>query len=236
LGLELVLFAGLAVGAVGLIMRVRDRGAAAADDWLGSPDRRSVALVVLLALATPIGVIFVSLVSHSLLLPRNLGTSSPYLLIAVAAMLASGPRVTRLAAISAVVLVFAIGAYRTTQPHWQRPDVKGAADLVDAELGPDDVVFDVVVPISPPNKPPTLTLDVQLDEPHVVVEPRNLEEINEGIDLAQGRKLAIVGPTVFTEQMDQLPRLARADRIYEETFDGAIPTTVNIYEIPARGE
>jgi hypothetical protein len=70
----------------------------------------------------------------------------------------------------------------------------------------------------------------------VVVEPRNLEEINEGIDLAQGRKLAIVGPTVFTEQMDQLPRLARADRIYEETFDGAIPTTVNIYEIPARGE
>lgn len=233
LGLELVLFAGIAAGVLGLVFRLRGPADANGDDWLEAPSRAPVALVVLLAVATPVGVILVSLVGHSLLLPRNLGTSSPYLAVALAALLASGPRAARLPAIGIVVAVFAIGAVRITTPVWQRPDVRDAARVIDSALGPDDVVFDVASPLSTPDLPTAMTLDVHLEDPHIVLEPKSLEQIDQALADTAGGRLGMVGPPVVLDRVSQLPQFSSLELIVDQTFDGALVMAVRVYEIPA---
>lgn len=231
LGLELLLLAGIGVGIAGLISRLRG-GLGRGEDPLAGSQRDLVVLVALLALASPVAIVTLGLLGKNQLLPRNLGVSIPYFYIGLAAVLTAGPRVYRLVGTAIVIVVFAIGAVRATGGRWQRTDVVAAAHLVDRELGPDDVVFDLVAPIVQPGQPPRQTLDVQLDEPHRVVEATSIEEIDEAIESNAGGRIAVVGIPEFVEVFEQVPSVARLEPVLDETIDGLFPTQVVIYEVP----
>lgn len=235
LGLELLLFAGILIAIAGLVVRLRGGVPAGPGDGLESPRRDHVVLVVLLAAATPVAIIALALIGTDQLLSRNLGASVPYFIVAFSGLLCAGPRPLRIAATGIVVAVFAIGAVRSIEGEWRRADVVGAARLLDRELGPDDVVFDVVAPIVAPDQPPRLTLDVQLDNPHRVLEPTTPEEIDEAVASARGGRVAIAGEPVFVEAFEKLPVVADLEPVVDETLDGLRPVRVLVYEIPPAG-
>ena len=151
--LEVVLVAGLALGAVGLVLR---RRAGARGD---SPRRTdSLALIVLLALATPAAIAVVSLAGDDMYIPRNLGASWPAWSIALAALVTAGPRPVWIGSTTLIVVAFTCGAIRTGDDDWQRPDVAGAARFIDELAGPGDLVLDAVGGTRDPGSPPARTL------------------------------------------------------------------------------
>jgi hypothetical protein len=118
------------------------------------PDPR-LTLIVLLALAVPVGEAVASAVGDNLFGTRNLAASWPaFALVLGALVAAAGPRL-RIAAIALVVGAFAFGAAKMVDEQFHRPDFAAAADFIDREAHPRDVVLDGVVfgvtpgPLSP---------------------------------------------------------------------------------------
>jgi hypothetical protein len=125
---------GLFAGGVALALVVAPR--------IRIPDLRSPpALVVLLAIATPLAVLAYSLLFHELFrFPRNLIASLPFaaLVIGWALVRPGWPRaVVPLALVTAGL---AIGTVGSEQDRWSRPDLPEAADYIDAAAGPGDRV------------------------------------------------------------------------------------------------
>ena len=102
-----------------------------------------VVLVVVLALATPVGEAVYSLFGTNVLGARNLNASWPGLALLAGAALAA-VRPARLAAALATVTLagLAIGTVRTLQPTFSRPDYPAVASFIDDRAGPRDVVVD----------------------------------------------------------------------------------------------
>jgi hypothetical protein len=147
--------AGAAVAGLSVLFARRP-----ASSSLGLPPR--ITLVLLLALAAPVGAAVYSLVGDDLFFPRNLIASWPGLALAVGALLTTVPRPFRIASTALVLSAFALGAVRTLDTDVQRPDYPGAAEFVDRHSGPQDPVVDV--PLYTPA--PVTALQVSLKEPH----------------------------------------------------------------------
>jgi hypothetical protein len=129
---------------------------------LARPDRRLV-LVIVLALSVPVGEALVSAVGTNLFGGRNLVASLPAFALCLAALLvAAGPHL-RFVTVALAVACFAFGAARMLDH--LRPDFRAAAEIIDSQAAPGDVVIDAAV-ISPG---PYSPLDLELQRPQQVV-------------------------------------------------------------------
>ena len=112
---------GVTLAAAGLALR-------AAGEGLGrrlSQIDRGLVLVVVLALATPVGTVLASAIGTNVFGVRNLAGSWPGLALALAALLvACGPRL-RVAAVTLVLASFAIGAVKMLDDSFARPGLPG---------------------------------------------------------------------------------------------------------------
>jgi hypothetical protein len=129
---------GVAVLAAGAAVVVHRRRARPAGPW----PRSSVALVVLLALATPAGILLYS-PWHNLLLVHNLISSLPYALIALAWLVCAPGRGTLSTVVTAVLLlVLALGAARTQSSGAQRANFRAAFAFINARAQAGDAIID----------------------------------------------------------------------------------------------
>jgi hypothetical protein len=126
---------------------------------------RGLALVIALVLAAPVGIALVSAIGTDTLAGRNLAVSWPAFALVLAKLLVSAPQPMRIAAVGLVFAGFGIGAVKTLDSKYQRPDYEAAARFVDRDSSPRDVIVDASV-LSPG---PLSGLDVALGEPRRVL-------------------------------------------------------------------
>ena len=231
---EVVLALGMAVAVVGL-------GIA----WLGGRKRptgpregsEAISLVVMLAVAAPIGVAMASLIGEPMYLPRNLATSWPGLALALGALLSAGLPVFRVVATTLVVGVFAYCAIRTTEPPLQRPALRSAAAFIDKKAGPKDVVLDVAIfgvggTNGNPLRPPALALDINFNEPHDSIDYLSPSDAQRALRAAAGRRLALAGHPFFVDGVRNTLGLTDSVPLAQRTFQGLVPITAEIFAIP----
>ena len=173
---EVALFGGLAVAVAGWIA---NRGAGEA-----RPSRERVVLFAAMALAAPVGVLFVSIVGDDQFVPRNLATSAPGLLLSISALIMAGTRLTRWVSAVLIVAAFAWGSIANTKDENERLAYDRAAEVLDAEAAPDDVILDIN-PVSggqngAPLTPAARELDIALEEPHTVIDAVDQSAIEAG--------------------------------------------------------
>ena len=202
--------------------------------------RQGIVLVVVMALATPVGEAIYSAVSTNVLGARNLNSAWPGLALVLGALIAAAPMAAGGAAAVLVLAGYGIGGIRATQSQASRTDYPAVASFIDANAGPHDVVVDAAsftpVPLTgldvylPPGRPeyrlglsrvthPFLPLD-PLPDPH--------RQIAAALRAAQGHRIFLVAPLpgsaratslrpVFAglagELLDSLPR---GDHVVEE--------------------
>jgi mannosyltransferase len=97
-------------------------------------------LLVLVAVATPAGVVAYSLGSTDLLLPRNLGASLCATALVLGWLVLSLPRAAALAATAVLLAALAVGTVETLGDEHRRPAAKEAAYFVDSVVRPGDVL------------------------------------------------------------------------------------------------
>jgi 4-amino-4-deoxy-L-arabinose transferase-like glycosyltransferase len=139
-----LLAAGAAAGLIGVgwnAARERQRGA------VPRPGSSTV-LIVLLALAAPVGAAVYSAVGNSVFLPRNLIGSTPALAVAVGLLLTSARAALRIGAVALVVAGLAIGAVKMLEASYQRPDYQAQASYVERLGNPADPVIEAPDPLA----------------------------------------------------------------------------------------
>lgn len=197
----------------------------------------ALSLVVMLALAAPVGVALSSLIGNDMYLSRNLATSWPGLAVAMAALLTAGPPILRTAAITLVVGAFAYGAIRMTETESQRPDFKDAAAFIDQQAGPQDVVLDVN-PLGlgsthdGPLSPLALTLDVNFERAHHTIDYLRPSDARQALKAAAGRRLVIAGIPFFAGAARALVGLSDVAPAAERNYRGIFPMTAEVWDIP----
>jgi hypothetical protein len=162
-GIPALVLLGLAVAlaVAGLAVTALRRGPGLPRVHLSPP----LILVVVLALSAPIGEAIASAIGTNVLGARNLNASVPAFILSLAALLmAAGPWLRLLTAALALG-AFALGAAKLLDEQYQRPNYKAAAELIDSETSPGDVVIDAAVLSPGPYSP----LDVSLRGPHRVI-------------------------------------------------------------------
>ena len=235
---EAALFGGVAIAVAGAAVALRSErlgprpGQVAMPGGVGS--REAMILFAAMALAAPVGVGLVSLLGTDMYFPRNLATSLPALLIALAVLLNAGAPVFRATALTLVIGAFAYGAFETIQPHWQRPAVRSAAEYVNAHSAPGDVVLDVawIAGPTPPGEqttPPALTLDVNLDDSVRVIDAVSPAAVRKAFADARGHRLFIVGIPVLAMGARGLLGLDEGDAELSRTYDGVPETELDVF-------
>jgi hypothetical protein len=100
------------------------------------------ALVLTLALVTPVGMALYSLQpDKSLLLSRNLSASLPAIALIVGSAICSLPRRYEIAAVALLFAALVAGTAKTFDPDYGRPAYREAAHLIDARATAGDVVI-----------------------------------------------------------------------------------------------
>lgn len=130
------------------------------------PLRPDHGLVLILALATPVGVVLYALAGTSLLIPRNLSASVPALVVLAAALVGALARVApaRVASVPivAMAVVLALDTAQTLRPENQRPPYREATRYLDrVAAGSAPVVESQPFPLVRAYFPPT-TIDLYL--------------------------------------------------------------------------
>jgi hypothetical protein len=106
--------------------------------------RREVVLIVVLALATPVGAALYSIPFSSVFVPRTLLSSLPALCLALGLLLTAAPRPIAALATALVLAGFGIGAARVVA--WNpKPPYGEAAGHIDARAGPNDPLLNLVL-------------------------------------------------------------------------------------------
>jgi hypothetical protein len=125
---------GVAAG-IGLVGALLRRAA----PWRSPP----ATLVVLLALTTPIILLLYSLVGDNLFVyPRNLSAAVPFFGLALGWLVTRPPKPFAVAAAALALAAVTLGAAKTVQDRFHRPDTPAVAELLDARLaGQQPVVY-----------------------------------------------------------------------------------------------
>ncbi len=166
-------------------------------------DRRLV-LVVVLAASVPVGETIVSSVGTHVFGGRDFAasTAGAYLL-AAALLTATGPRLRYIAG-ALVIVAFAIGAAKMTQPQYGRPDIQGGAKFVERNFRPGDVVIDETAAFSPG---PLSSLDTVL--------PKGIPVIRAGSPDERDHPFGFFDPVVrLSAAVPQAIAAARGNRIF----------------------
>jgi mannosyltransferase len=127
--------ASLALGAVGAAVRLgRSRR------WRPSS---GLVLVVILAVAVPIGAAIHNVFAPSIFTPRNLIASWPGFALLVGALVTAGPAAIRIAAVALLLGGFGIGTAKMLDEVNRRPDIAGAAGYIERTGDPNSPVVDL---------------------------------------------------------------------------------------------
>lgn len=228
------LVVGAVWGAIGLAL-----AAAVVRLWQGrraghmaSPAPTSV-LVVLLAAATPIGLILYSAQPDtSFLLSRNLSASVPALALAVGLLFTSLPRPFALAGAGVVLAGLAIGAAKTLDADVRRPPYRQVAQYVDAQARPGDAVLNLpITTLARSALDPAYDLGIFFERNHEVSSP--LAGADVWARAAKGRSVFIVTPWEHGHLDPLSPGgyVLREERI----FPGTLKLAVGRYSGELRG-
>ncbi|MGH2866702.1 MAG: glycosyltransferase family 39 protein [Solirubrobacteraceae bacterium] len=247
----ILLAAASLVTLAGLIMRSRRRSRPA---LAGRTLPRTLVLVVILALVTPLGEALVSSFSSHIFGVRNLAASWPELALCAAALLTAPAPRFRAAAVGLALGGFAIGAALMLNPAYSRPNYQAAADLIDARSA-IHAVIDETGEISPG---PLTPLDLELRRPVALVRAGSPQEhahpfgfadpimalanaVAGAVGAAHGGPVAVVstlmppGAGIASRRQPAKPRFPAPYRLVEtHVYDGLDPTEVSVYADPAR--
>ena len=135
--------AGAAAGAVAAAARL-------ARGDLVWPPSQGLVLVVILAIATPLGAALHNLAADSVYVPRNFAASSPGFALAAGALVCSAKGRFRTLAVTLVLAGFALGAVKMLDSEHQRPDYAGAAAFIEDSAEPGAPVVEVPSPTPGP--------------------------------------------------------------------------------------
>jgi hypothetical protein len=133
--------AGLVVGAIAFVHRARMHPGGR---W--TRVSAGAALVVVLAIASPLGAVLHNLVAPSVFIPRNLIASWPGLALLMGAIVTTGKGPLRIAAVVLVTCGFAIAGLEALDRDNRRPDYTAAAAFIDRTVGPGSPVVEVPEP------------------------------------------------------------------------------------------
>lgn len=133
-----ILVVGLAGGLLGVALRARRANGNFALPRLSA----GTVFVVVLVLAPPAEIALYSSIGNSVWEPRNLIAGWPGLALAVGALLTSARGLPRAAAVTLVIVAFAIGAAKMLDPGYRRPDYQSAASYIDHTGTQGDPVVD----------------------------------------------------------------------------------------------
>ena len=142
---------GLGIGLLGLALRQRGR------NWVTRRPSARTVLVVVLALATPVGAAVYSSMARSVYWGPSLIASWPGLALAIGAVVTSGFLLIRLAAVGLVLGGFAIGGAKMLGSEYQRQDYNGEAAFIERVGTSGDPVV-----IAPSYAQPLSEIDVAL--------------------------------------------------------------------------
>jgi mannosyltransferase len=186
-------------------------------------------LMLLLALATPVGVALYSLQPEtSFMLARNMSPSLPALTLVVGWLVVALGR--RTGPIAAVVLVgaIAIGALRLLDQDYHRPPLREAADFVAARAGPHDPVINYFTWLQAPD-----VFDAHLAPRLPLSIPGEDDRIAWARARRTGRIFLVVPKTGPFGRLDRLGRAAgpgdRFDRVADRLYRGFTPILVGEY-------
>jgi len=187
----LLLTASLAVGAYGILTTRSKLG-----PWSAAHGGR-IGLVVLLALATPVGTALQSAVGANVFSTRSLAASWPYLALTVAALVSVGKPALRLTAAALAITAFAVSATKIGGTHFQRPHYSQLAHYADTLPG------GVIVDGAAFTSGPLSNFDIEgstpnaqvfrLNVPEQKTRPFTLEPLPEPADVAQRAAAAAHG-------------------------------------------
>lgn len=140
----ILIVVGVVIAVAGVTARtwkkVRAARGGGSRSWWRIPP--GLTLVLLLALATPVGELLLSPVGTNLYGARNLNAASPGLaLVGGAAVVGAGALAGVLAAVILIV-GFGISGFRTLEPKYGRDDYRGVAEFISGIKKPRDVVID----------------------------------------------------------------------------------------------
>jgi len=224
IGLALLVAGGLVL----VVASLRARG--------GRP-RADRVLLVVLALATPVGLLAYSAVGTGIFAPRNLTASIPAACLVAGWLLARLSARDALAAGGLAALGLLIGVALSLAPSGRRPDLKGAAGFIDARAAARDAYAEVPLIFS---AAPELAQGLRLnfERPHRVAgklairDGRPLLERRAWLEVAQGRRLFVVGPEGTGLLGLPEPPAGLAARVRREDsrrFDGIFPIDVVVW-------
>jgi hypothetical protein len=221
---------------------------------------RRVRLIVMLALAAPVGEAVVSLVGSDVFGTRNLAVSWPGIALVVSTFVSAGRDPLRIAAATLLVAGFGVGAARMLEPAHQRPDYEAAARFIDRSSSPPDVVIDAGV-LSPG---PFNGLDLALEQPRRVVRAEAPQErdhpfgfadqilplrnvTRRAAGAAKGARIFLVTLPTDEQFIPGRPTYSHVARVLTQrpppgyrdtvtrTYPGIVPIRVSLYEYHAGG-
>ncbi len=232
-GGAVLLASGFVLAAVALAQRYRQTRRLG---LLEEPQRRHLVLFAMLALAAPLGVALASIVGDDMFAPRNLITSATGFALVAAAVLASGAKPLRWIAAGIVVAMLCVGAVRTFDAQWQRPQFKEMARYLDENAEPGDVVVSVpgIGYLAPPGDgplvPPTQSISIYSDSPHAwfySVSPDSAAEI---LDASADAPIFLAGDPYSVGIARAALGLEDVLPISQTDFVGLVPMTIQEYE------
>lgn len=153
-----------------------------------------------------------------------------------AAVLASGAKPLRWIAAGIVVAMLCVGAVRTFDAQWQRPQFKEMARYLDENAEPGDVVVSVpgIGYLAPPGDgplvPPTQSISIYSDSPHAwfySVSPDSAAEI---LDASADAPIFLAGDPYSVGIARAALGLEDVLPISQTDFVGLVPMTIQEYE------
>ena len=122
-------------------------------------DRRGLILVLVLALATPVGAALYSALRASLFIPRNLIASWPALALTAGVLVSGGGPLRRYAATGLLLAAFAIAGIQMLARDYQRPDYAAAVSFLERAAPPGAQVVEAPFPTPGPLTPLSVAFD-----------------------------------------------------------------------------
>ncbi len=224
----LVLVAGLALAiAVAVVMLARRaRGGERALPGDG------VLLLAALAAATPLGLLVFSIGGDNVWLARYLGPALPALVLLVGWVVASLPRIPGLAVAALLLAVLTAGTFKGYEDRYSRADYKDAAQFIESEAGPRDVVVETFLSAEAGKKKFEYVspIDLNFDGKHrtVVGSLRSAQRVFR--DPPAGGRVYVAG---IEAGFFRLPSPAPKDGlrvVQHRVFAGDSPVAVYLYE------
>lgn len=188
-------------------------------------------LLVLLTVATPLGILAYSLVETNIFVERNMLASLPALCLLLGTLFAHLPRTLTVLTTGAALLALAIGAARVLDSDSDRPPYRQAAELIDSEEGDARPVVDY--PLFGTTGPLSRSLELYFKRTHRHVKT-SLDAPGLAARLSGARSFRLVTPWVPPWRNRPLPEALsrRYRRVETVVLPSWIPVGVLTYVSP----